>query len=460
MLIFLLSACSIGTKYQRPQFLIPAQFGAVEYADTSSIADLAWNDFFSDPVLKGLIDRGIKYNHDLLAAVKRMDIAERQLQQSRFLQHPEIGINITGQVNRPSNNSLNGLSAKSFLGKTHIENYSATALVSWEADIWGKIRKQKEISLQQYLRTKEAAKAVQTKLVADIAHGYFNLLMLDRQLQIAKRNLSLSDSFLTATQLLKEAGLANALAVQQAASQKQSTELLLPAISEDISLQENALQLLTGQLPGTLPRHSSINEIALQDKWSVGLPAAMVSRRPDVKSQEISLVMATLKIGIAQANMYPAINLTAGGGLESFKSSNWFNIPNSLFGLAAGTIAQPIFKRKELKTAFEVAKLERDEAVIRFRQSVLQASTEVVNAIIQSERLKEQQQIAMVQTDTLKKAVGNAQLLFKSDLANYLEVITAQSNALEAELYLAQIQRSRLDAMVELYRSLGGGWNN
>jgi outer membrane protein TolC len=172
----------------------------------------------------------------------------------------------------------------------------------------------------------------------------------------------------------------------------------------------------------------------------------------------MALVAANAQVGVAQANMYPALNITVGGGLESFKASNWFNIPSSLFGLAAGTIAQPIFRRRELKTEFEVAKLQREQAVIHFRQSVLQAMTEVTNAIVQADKLKQQEQIAVGQVDTLRRAVFNAQLLFKSDLANYLEVITAQTSALLAELNLASIQREQLNAMVELYRSLGGGW--
>ena len=170
----------------------------------------------------------------------------------------------------------------------------------------------------------------------------------------------------------------------------------------------------------------------------------MVSRRPDVRSDEMALMAANAQVGVAQANMYPALNITAGGGLESFKASNWFSIPNSLFGLAAGAIAQPIFRRRELKTQFEIAKLQREEAVIQFRQSVLQATGEVADALVQADKLKQQQQIAIAQVDTLHRAVFNAQLLFRSDLANYLEVITAQGNALQAELNLASIQRQQL----------------
>jgi len=369
-----------------------------------------------------------------------------------------VNLQFNAQYNRPSNNSLNGLSVKSFLGSRHIENYNILASASWEADIWGKIRGQKAATLAEYLQTYEGSRAIQTDIVSDIAQGYYNLLMLDKQLEISKRNLVLTDSFLIATRLLKDAGVVNLLAVEQAESQKQSTALLIPQLEESIALQENALQLLTGQLPGRVYRNTSLNEVPIPKELSVGLPVSLVSRRPDVRANEMALIAASERIGIAKANFYPALNLTLGGGLETFKASNWFSIPNSLFGLAAGSIAQPIFKRKELKMQYEVAKLQREEAVTQFRQSVLQATHEVSNALVQIQKLKEQEAIATAQVDTLQRAVFNAKLLFKSDLANYLEVITAQGNALEAELNLAAIQRRQLEAVIELYRALGGGW--
>jgi outer membrane protein, multidrug efflux system len=452
------SACTVGKEYQRPSLDLPAQFGQTSFADTSSISDIQWKEFFTDTTLQGLIQRGLTYNHDLLIAIRRIDIAQLQLKQAKLAQLPEVNLGVTAQYNRPSNNSLNGISIKSFLGKSHVENYSVLASLSWEADIWGKIRGQKEIALTQYLQTNEAAKAVQTQLVADIAEGFYNLLMLDRQLDIARRNLQLNDSFLLATRLLKDAGNVNSLAVLQAESQRQATALLIPGLLENIAIQENALQQLTGQLPGRVSRAGSLQFFEPRADLRTGLPIAMVSRRPDVRSAELALSIANTQVGIAQANMYPALNITAGGGLESFKASNWFNIPNSLFGLAAGSIAQPIFRRKELKTQFEVSKLEREQAVTRFRQSVLQATTEVANALVQTEQLKESRLLASAQTDTLKRAVADAQLLFRSDMATYLEVITAQSNALQAELNLALVQRRQLSAIVELYRSLGGGW--
>lgn len=457
-LLLIVSSCKVGKEYQRPAIDLPNQFNNVSFADTSSIADIEWKKFFTNPDLQNLISEGLLYNHDLLVATKRIEISQQQLKAANLLFLPEINAQGTGQYTYPSKNSLNGISTNSFLGKNHIENYQAIVNLTWEIDIWGKLRNQKESIVAEYLQTTEASKAVQTQLVANIAQGFFNLLMLDKQLEIAKTNLALSDTFFRATTLLRNAGLANTLAVERAASQQQSTALLIPQLEQSISIQENALQVLTGHLPGTISRTSLLKDFSVAEYLSTGLPIAMVSRRPDVRSNEMALRAANSQVGIAQANMYPALNLTAGGGLESFKASNWFNIPNSLFGIAAGTVAQPIFQRRRLRTQYEVAKLERDEAVIRFRQSVLQATSEVSDALVQIDKLKQQRDIAVSQTDTLQHAVNNSQLLFRADLANYLEVITAQENLLEAELNLASIQRQQLSAMVELYRSLGGGW--
>lgn len=456
MLALVVASCRIGREYQRPELSLPESFPTGNVADSNSVADLGWREFFTDTTLQRLIETGLQYNQDLMVAVNRMDIAQRQLLQARKLNLPEAELNILANISRPSDNSLNGISLGAFLGQRYLENYNAAINFSWEADIWGKLRGQKEKALAAYLQTGEAARGVQTRLVAEIAQGYFNLLMLDKQLAITKRNLLLNDSFYVATKMLMDAGMSNALAVQQAAAQKQNTALLIPELEMSIAIQENTLQLLTGQLPGAVNRIPG-TDYQFTGALQTGLPVGLVARRPDVRAAELALKMANTDVGIAQANMYPAINITAGGGLESFKASNWFSIPNSLFGLAAGGIAQPLFKRRALKTRFEVAKLEREQAVILFRQSVLQATTEVHNALVQVDKLNQQEIIATAQVDTLRLAVFNAQQLFRSDMAIYLEVITAQANALQAELNQAAIHRRQLAAVVELYRALGGG---
>jgi len=455
--LLLVNACKVGKDYQRPATGLPARFNATAYADTSSIADISWKQFFADTTLQRLIGLGIAHNYDLQIALKNIDASAEQLKRSKLLLLPEVNLQVTGQYNRPSDNSLNGLSASGFLGSHHIEDYNANLGLSWELDIWGKIRRQKEVVLAQYLQTYEATKAVQTQVVANIAQAYYNLRMLDKQLAIARENLQLNDTTTRLTQLLKNAGEANLLAVQQAQAQQQATALLIPQLEQSIAIQENNLQVLTGQLPGEIKRIKG-QPIVFAESSSPGLPAAILSRRPDVRATEMALKAANAQVGAAQGNMYPSFTISASGGVESLKSSTWFNIPASLFGIANGSLLQPLFNQRELKTRYETAKIQRDQAALSFRQSVLSAVGEVSNALVQADKLKEQRKIADNRTNTLHQAVRNAQLLFKSDMANYLEVITAQGNALQAELDLATIERQQAGANVELYRALGGGW--
>jgi multidrug efflux system outer membrane protein len=458
LLTMVISSCKVTKDYQRPELSLPTQYRNATFADTATVADIEWKNFFPDTTLQSLIERGMTYNYDLQLALKRIDIAQQQVKQARFLQFPRLDLQIAGQYNRASSNSLNGISATNFLKSKHIENYIAGVNLSWEADIWGKIRRQQQATLGQYLKTYEASKAVKTRLVADIAKGFFNLLMLDKQLEIAKNNLELSGNTLKLTRLLKDAGEVTSLSVQQSEAQRESIALLIPQLEQDIIIQENSLQILTGQMPNSIARKVNLSDFESDDSLATGVPAAIVSRRPDVREAEMSVLIANAQLGVAHASMYPSLIISASGGIESFKSSNWFNIPGSLFGIAAGTIARPIFARRQLKTNYEVAKIQREQSVIEFRQSVLNAIGEVSNTLVQTQKLKEQEVIATNQVNILQQAITNAQLLYKSDMANYLEVITAQGNALQAELNLAFIRSQSLVARVDLYRSLGGGW--
>ena len=461
LMLVQLTACKIGQAYKQPAVDVPQQFNNSTYstyADTSSIADIEWKAFFTDTTLQGLIDAGIKYNYDLQLAITHIDVARQNLIQSKLLYWPQVSAQVSAQTDYASKNSLNGLSTSSFLGSDHIEDYIVGVNLTWEADIWGKIRRQKQEVLATYLQSYEAKKAVQTQLVANIAQGFFNLLMLDEQLEITRKNLVLSDSTVKITQFLRNAGEVTTLAVQQAVAQQQSTAILIPQLEQSISLQEDALQILTGRLPGKIQRSVQLEQFSVPDSLATGLPIAIVSRRPDVRSAENAIIAANAQVGINQANMYPALNITVGAGLESFKTSNWFNIPASLFGIVTGAVLEPIFNNRQLKTQYEIAKVQREQTVIQFRQSVLNAVGEVSDELIQQQKLKQQQQIAAAQVDTLRGAVKNAQLLFKSNMASYIEVLTAQGSALQAQLNLAGIKREQLGAMVNLYKSLGGGW--
>lgn len=453
-----LGSCKMGKNYQRPETAAPAQFRTVTTSDTSSIANIEWKQFFTDTTLQGLISRGIANNYDMQVAVKRIDAANAQVKQSRLSQLPSVTLNVTAQTTRPSDNSLNGLSTKQFLGTTHVEDYNANVGLTWEADIWGKIRRQKEATMATYLQTFEAARAVQTQLVSSIAEGFYSLLMLDAQLDITRKNLALSDSTLNVTRWQRDAGDVTSLAVEQALAQQQATAALIPLIEQNIAIQENALSILTGEAPGAIVRNTQLTQYAVPENLPTGLPTAVISRRPDVRSSEMALIAANAQAGVAEAGLYPTLVISASGGLNSYKANNWLNIPGSLFGNLVGGITQPIFQRGELKTKLEIARIQRDETAIQFRQSVLNAVGEVSDAMVKVDKLKQQQDITAAQVATLQRAISNAQLLYKSGMANYLEVITAQGSALQAELSLANIQRDRLSSVVELYRSLGGGW--
>lgn len=452
-----LPACRMGRDYQRPALGLPATYER-SGADTVTAADIPWKEFFQDRTLRLLIDTGLAYNNDLQAALQRLDAAGALARQARLNWLPTLDLGVGAQSSRPSDNSLDGLSTSSILHSRHVEDYNAYASFSWELDIWGKIRRAKEAALAEYLRTFQATRAVRTKLVSDIATGYYNLLMLDEQLKIARRNLALSDSTLTLTRLEQKAGQVTGLAVQQASAQRQATREIIPQLETKRSVQENALRLLTGSYPGPLATETRLSGLVIRDSLQTGIPAAMIRRRPDVRQSELELIAANARVGIAEADLYPSLRITATGGLNSFTASNWFNIPASLFGLAAGTLTEPVFRHKQLKTQWEVAKAERQAQVFDFRQSVLTAVGEVSDALVTLHKLGELDSLTEGRALTLEGAVRNAQWLFTSGMASYLEIITAQQNALQAQLDLAEVKRQRLDAVVALYQALGGGW--
>jgi multidrug efflux system outer membrane protein len=459
LVLLLLSACKVSKDIKPTATLPPTYRNAVATADTSSIADIQWRSFFTDATLQKLIDSAIIKNYDMQIAVKNIEASQLLLKQVKWNYVPQVALNVTGSTSRPSDNSLNGLSLSQFnVGTKHIEDYSANLSLSWEADIWGKIRNQQKSALATYLQTAEARKLIQTNIVAGVSQGYFNLLMLDEQLKIAKQNVKLNDSTLRIIQLQYNAGQVTSLAIQQAQAQQLAAAQLVPQFEQSIGIQENAIRILTGELPDQITRSSTLDQIALLGNLSTGVPTTLLSHRPDVKSNELNLVIANSKVGITKANMYPALRITASGGVNSFKASNWFNIPASLFGIVSGSVIQPLLQHKELTTQYKVAQVEREKDVLQFRQSVLNAVGEVSDAMVKIDKLKSQQSIAANRVSTLQQATSNANLLFKNGMANYLEVITAQSNVLQSELELASIKRDQLNAVSELYRSLGGGW--
>jgi multidrug efflux system outer membrane protein len=453
-----LSACKVSKDIPLPQSAIPESFRGADTTDSSSIASISIKEFIVGEEILQLIDTALIRNYDMQLAVKNIAAAELLFKQAKLGNTPALLLQLTASSNRPSNNSLSGLSGSEFLGTNHIEDFNTNLGLSWEADIWGKISRQKQAALGSYLQTGEAKNAIQTRLIANIAQGYYRLLMMDSQLRTAQKNLALNDSTLRIIKFQYTAGQANSLAIQQAEAQRLVTAQLIPQLQQNIEIQENALRVLTGENPFSIKRSSTLEKIKMPVHLSAGIPSEMVGRRPDVKAFEYTLSMANARVGVSKANLYPSLTITASGGINSFKASNWFNIPASLFGVVTGGITQPVFQRRQLKTAYELAKIEREKVVIGFRQTVLIAVAEVADELVKIEKLKTQYTIANSRANVLRQAVTNAVLLFKSGMANYLEVITAQSNLVQSELELANVKAAQLNATVELYRSLGGGY--
>lgn len=456
--VVILGSCKVSKDIAKPTDTTPEQFRNSTVTETPSIATIAYKDFFREESIRSLIDTAIRNNYDMQIALKNIESASLVFKQSKWGNVPQLNLNVTASTNRPSDNSLNGLTINQFAGTTHIEDYSANLGLSWEADIWRKIANRRNAAGAAYLQSSEVKKAIQTRLVANVAEGFYRLIMLDTQLGIAKKNLALNDSTLNIIKMQYESGQVTSLAIQQAEAQQLVAAGLIPDLEQRIGLEENSLSILTGAFPKTIARIGTLNSMVIQNQLSTGIPSEMLSLRPDVKNAELELVKANAKVGIAKASLYPSLVISASGGVNSFKASNWFNLPGSLFGTLAGGIAQPLLQGRQLKTQYKVSLVERERSVLEFRQTVLSAVGEVSDELVKIEKLKQQYTIAERRVKTVQSSLQNANLLFKSGMANYLEVINAQSNALQSELDLATIKTAQLTADVELYRALGGGW--
>lgn len=458
-ILFIIIGCTVSKDLKTPAPELPSTFRNAVTEDTMSIASLPWKEFYRDTMLQKLIDSSIVRNFDMQIALKNVEESRLRLRQSQWNNVPIVGLNIASSTNNPSNTSLNGMSTSQFLGTNHLEDYTTSISLSWEADIWGKIRSKNKIALASYLLTNEARKAVQTELIANVTQGYYNLIMLDEQLNITRRNMALNESTVRMMTIQYESGQVTSLAVEQAEAQLLATQKLIPELEQAAIQQENALRVLSGDLPASINRSFLSEQVILPETISAGLPSTLLRLRPDIKRKEFELALSNAKVGVSKADMYPSLRITASGGVNSLKASDWFNIPSALFGIVGASVVQPLLQHKELSTQYKVDLVEREKSVLKFRQSVVNAVGEVSDALVKIEKLKTQETLAEKRVNKLKQSTTRANDLFNNGMATYLEVIIAQGNVLQSELELALIRRSELIAISELYRSLGGGVN-
>lgn len=453
----LINACGVGKKYSRAELNLPDNY-RTEAKITSDTVPLPWKTFFRDPILIGLIEQSLEKNNTIVAAMKSVEQTELMYKQAKLQFLPTIDFSTGGNRNWLSRNSLNGSLSEQFIGTTYMDDYNAGFNLSWEIDIWRKAKMQKEDALAGYFSQQENLNALRTRIITEVASAYYNLIALDEQLRIAERNTALSDSTLRMITLQYNSAEVSSLALEQATAQKKTAELLIPLAKQNIAMQENALSILCGNYPSFIERVGNLEQAIPEELFPTGVPAWILSRRPDVKMAEYTVMSANAKTGLANANMYPTFSLSASFGTNSFNFNNWFSLPGSLAKNLGLNLIQPVFRRKSLKTAYDIAVIEQEKAVLQFKETVLIAVREVSDALVTLKYTDERLILVEEKTKSLNKATNDAILLYRSAMANYLEVVTAQNNSLQNELEAITIKRDKLIALTTLYRSLGGGF--
>ncbi|WP_433626581.1 efflux transporter outer membrane subunit [Chryseobacterium cucumeris] len=452
----LLMSCAVGTKYTRTDLQIPETYKESMQV-TGDTVILPWKTFFKDPKLIGLIDKALSRNNEVNVALKNIEQLDLIYKQAKLGLMPTLDLTAGANRSWASTNTLNGSLNEQFVGTKYMDDFSAALRLSWEVDIWGKAKMQKESAAAEYFGQKENLNAIKSRIVVQVAQAYYNLISLDEQLKIAEQNIELSDNTLKMMNLQFVAGQINSLAVQQSEAQKKTAELLIPLAKQNISIQENALSILCGEYPDKVEREGNLKTMIPENKLSEGLPAQLLSRRPDLKMAEFNVISLNSKTGLAKAAMYPSISLSPQIGVNSNKFSSWFDIPGSITKAIAANLAAPIFQKKQLKTSYETALIEQEKAAINFKQSVMTAVGEVSDAMAKSKGSSERLQLLEQRTAILDKGINDALKLYKSGMATYLEVITAQNNKLQNDLEAINVTLEKLNAEVDLYRALGGG---
>lgn len=446
-------SCFVAKDYQRPEVENEEFFRTDALPEDSvSLADVSWREIFTDSLLIRHIDDGLANNTDIRVALQRLVASQAYFKQGKAGYLPTInaGPQVTHQ--QLSNNSQFG---QLFNGS--ITQYEVTGTLGWEADIWGRIRSVKRASEASYLQSVAAHQAVKTQLIANISSLYFQLLSFDEQLRILEETVENRESSLETTRALKGAGVVTEVAVVQTDAQLYSAKAQLVSMQQNIKLLENTLSVLLGRNAGEIERTSLQNQAVVIDETKTGYPVQLLRNRPDVIAAEQNLISAFEFTNVAKADFYPRLNISVTGGLQSLELDQLFSV-NSLFATIVGGITQPILNGRRIRTEYEVSLTQQEIAFLDFRQSLLDAGKEVSDALYTMQAAEERIELKEQEFNAYETAVGYSEELLNSGLANYLEVLTARQNALNARLQVVDARYTRLNSAVELYRALGGGW--
>lgn len=455
-----LSSCGIRSTYKAPE-IDQNVYRDGSSDDTTTIANIPWRDFFTDVYLQALVDEALNNNHDMQSAVLKIRQAEANLGMTKAAFFPSVSLVGNFQQDRTvlayKDNSTNPatITDTKTLG-SRTETYSLGVAVSWEADIWGKLYKQKQGAWAQYYGAEAYQNVVKTSLIANIATSYYSLMALDEQLRVTKESIQLSEETVETMQALKESGVLNGAAVEQTKSALYSTQLSVPALEKSIRELENGICLLLGRQPGAIQR-STLSAQNLPADIRYGVPSQMLARRPDVKAAEWNFRAAFEATGVAQAMFYPSIDVTGTIGFGGIDGVNDFFSAEHLVTRIVGNLVQPIFAKKQLTANLQIKKAQQEDALVSFKKSVLSAGNEVSNYLYAYQKAMSKNEIRERQVEAVKTSVYFTKELLNAGDANYTEVLTAEQNLLQAQLGQVSDRLEQLQATVNLYRALGGG---
>jgi multidrug efflux system outer membrane protein len=448
-----LAGCMVGPKYHRPAVQTPAAYrdlaeNAQLQSQTASYADLPWWQVFQDSKLQELIRTALKQNYDLQIATERINAARAQLAITRSNLFPQVSAN----ANFSGGKEYNFQSKYNFL--------TTTADAAFQLDFFGRLRRANEAARAQLLATEDARQTVILTLVSDVASEYFALLQLDLQLEITKETVKTQTDSVKLTNLRLDHGVATKLDVLQAQQVLDTANAQVPELERQIAEEEDAISILLGNYPQDVARGLPLVEQTLPPEVPPGLPSSILGRRPDIREAEQSLIAANAEIGVAKAQFFPQISLTGSGGGSFGRSSVFSSLMSSQIGIWSygGQISQPIFTGGALRGNLHLAESQHRQALIAYQQAVQHAFGDVSDALIGYQkfhqvRVRQQESVA-----DLQESVRLSNLRYKGGTTTYLEVLDGQRSLFAAELTLAQARGNEYQSLVQLYRSLGGGW--
>lgn len=443
----MLASCGIYTNYERPAQAVAdmdSLYRPEARPDTTrSIATLRWEELFTDTCLQQLIRQGLAANADLAVARLQVEEAQATLRQSKLAYLPSVQLEPTGTLS-------------SFDGQKTQKTYSVGASASWEIDLFGKLRNSKRQALASLLASDAYRQAMQTQVVATVADSYYALLMLDEQIRITEQTAESWREYVRSLAALMQAGQADRATLAQAEASRLAAESSLLSLQQQAIDQENALCVFVGLTPRRLER-GTMDGQHFPSHLSVGVPLDLLSRRPDVRQAEANLMQAFYATNSARAAFYPSITLSGSAGWTNSGGAAVAN-PGAWLLQAVGSLVQPLFNRGQNLANLKIAKAQQEEAVLQFRQSLLDAGNEVNNALAQWQTARERIRLDNGQVEQLTITLGDTELLMENSAdTNYLQVLTARQSLLSAQLAVASDRYDEIQGVIELYHALGGG---